>query len=60
MSPTTESWTIPELGPSLGKLVDPPATRGDRGSLDLVLDDIRMDLVTGIFELAGAARSFAA
>jgi hypothetical protein len=60
LSPTTESWTIPELGPSLGKLVDPPATRADRGSLDLVLDDIRMDLVTGIFELAGAARSFAA
>ena len=60
MSPTAESWTIPELGPSLGRLVDPPATRGDRGSLDLVLDDIRMDLVTGIFELAGAARSFAA
>jgi hypothetical protein len=26
----------------------------------LVLDDIRLDLVTGIFELAGAARSFAA
>jgi hypothetical protein len=34
--------------------------RGDRGVLDLVLDDIRLDLVTGIFELAGAARSFAA
>ena len=33
--------------------------RGDRGPLDLVLDDIRLDLVTGIFELAGAARSFA-
>src|SRR5688572_30854054 len=34
--------------------------RGDRGVLDLVLDDIRIELVTGIFELAGAARSFAA
>ncbi len=57
---STESWQIPELGPSLGRLVDPAATRGDRGALDLVLDDIRLELVTGIFELAGAARSFAA
>ena len=61
MTPTSaESWLIPELGPSLGRLVDPPLGRGDRGSLDLVLDDIRLDMVTGIFELAGAARSFAA
>jgi hypothetical protein len=51
---------VPELGPSLGRLVDPPLIRSDRGSLDLVLDDIRLDLVTGIFELAGAARSFGA
>jgi hypothetical protein len=57
---STESWQIPELGPSLGRLVDPPLPRGDRGALDLVLADIRLDLVTGIFELAGAARSFAA
>ena len=61
MPPTsTEVWLVPELGPSLGRLVDPPQVRGDRGSLDLVLDDIRLDLVTRIFELAGAARSFAA
>lgn len=61
MRPTsTEVWQVPELGPSLGRLVDPPQVRGDRGSLDLVLDDIRLNLVTGIFELAGAARSFAA
>jgi len=57
---STEVWQVPELGPSLGRLVDPPQVRGDRGSLDLVLDDIRLNLVTGIFELAGAARSFAA
>jgi hypothetical protein len=57
---STDAWLVPELGPSLGRLVDPPLTRGDRGSLDLVLDDIRLNLVTGIFELAGAARSFAA
>ena len=61
MPPTSaEAWLVPELGPSLGRLVDPPLIRGDRGSLDLVLDDIRLGLVTGIFELAGAARSFAA
>ncbi len=61
MPPTsTEAWLVPELGPSLGRLVDPPLIRADCGSLDLVLDDIRLDLVTGIFELAGAARSFAA
>lgn len=61
MPPTsTEVWLVPELGPSLGRLVDPPQVRGDRGSLDLVLDDIRLELVTRIFELAGAARSFAA
>lgn len=51
---------VPELGPSLGRLSDPPAGPTDRGSLDIVLDDIRLDLVTGIFDVAGAARSFAA
>jgi hypothetical protein len=51
---------VPELGPSLGRLSDPPAGPSDRGSLDIVLDDIRLDLVTGIFDRAGAARSFAA
>ena len=51
---------VPELGPSLGRLSDPPTSPTDRGSLDIVLDDIRLDLVTGIFDRAGAARSFAA
>lgn len=61
MPPTSaDTWLVPELGPSLGRLGDPPLIRADRGSLDVVLDDIRLDLVTGIFELAGAARSFAA
>jgi hypothetical protein len=61
LPPTSaDVWLVPELGPSLGRLVDPPLIHGDRGSLDLVLDDIRLDLVTGIFELAGAARSFGA
>jgi hypothetical protein len=51
-------WAVPELGPSLGRLVDPPASM--RGALCVPLDDIRLDLVTGVFELAGAGRSFAA
>lgn len=51
---------VPELGPSLGRLSDPPAGQTERGPLDIVLDDIRLDLVTGIFDRAGAARSFAA
>jgi hypothetical protein len=57
---SSESWTVPELGPSLGRLSDPPTGRLDRGSPDIVLDDIRLELVTGIFDRAGAARSFAA
>lgn len=61
MAPTSaDPWLIPELGPSLGRLLDPPLAHEDRGALDLRLDDIRLDMVTSIFELAGAARSFAA
>jgi hypothetical protein len=51
---------VPELGPSLGRLSDPPSGVTGRDSLDIVLDDIRLELVTGIFDVAGAARSFAA
>jgi hypothetical protein len=53
-----ERWEVPELGPSLGRLTDPlePAA----GPLGVRLDDIRLKLVTAVFELAGAARSFAA
>jgi hypothetical protein len=54
---TTTPDAIPELGPSLGRLVDPPA--GVAGALRVPLDDIRIDLVTGVFDLAGASRSFA-
>jgi hypothetical protein len=57
---TSESWTVPELGPSLGRLSDPPATPTGRDSSEIVLDDIRLELVTAIFDRAGAARSFAA
>jgi hypothetical protein len=55
----SESWTVPELGPSLGRLSDPPAT-ADRNTSDVLLDDIRLEMVTAIFDRAGAARSFAA
>jgi hypothetical protein len=51
---------VPELGPSLGTLGDPPGTVTDGTSAGIQLDDIRLDLVTGIFDRAGAARSFAA
>ena len=51
--------TVPELGPSLGRLVA-PAGDGGAGPLGARLDDIRLRLVTNVFELAGAARSFAA
>jgi hypothetical protein len=50
-------WIVPELGPSLGRLADPPAI--SRGALRVSLEDIRIGLVTGLFELAGASRSFA-
>jgi hypothetical protein len=60
MPHTADPWLIPELGPSLGRLADPPPGRAERGSLDLVFDDIRLSLVTGLFETAGAARAFAA
>lgn len=49
---------VPELGPSLGRLGEPP-TEAREGPLGARLDDIRLRLVTGVFELAGAGRSFA-
>jgi hypothetical protein len=50
---------VPELGPSLGRLTDPgPETATAHAGVRL--DDIRLRLVTGVFELAGAARGFAA
>jgi hypothetical protein len=48
---------IPELGPSLGRLTDPGPDPPDASRLRL--DDIRLRLVTGVFDLAGAARGFA-
>ena len=57
---SSESWTVPELGPALGRLGDPPAIPSDPGPLGLTLEDIRLDLVTRLFDVAGAARSFMA
>jgi hypothetical protein len=60
-SPTSSpSWVVPELGPSLGRLTDPPASPTPVGGPAIELDDIRLALVTGIFDVAGAARSFMA
>jgi hypothetical protein len=55
---TMTADVIPELGPSLGRLIDPPPA--PLGALHVPLDDVRIDLVTGVFDLAGAGRSFAA
>lgn len=57
-SGSEQVWVVPELGPSLGRLVDPPAEPA--GALRVSLVDIRIGLVTGVFDLAGAGRSFAA
>ncbi len=45
-----------ELGPSLGRLTDPPAP-GGRGPLRLTLDDLRIVFVTELFDMAGAGRA---
>ena len=57
MSPL-DAPVIPELGPLLGRLAAPPASRRDQAGIPL--DDIRLALATELFELAGAAREFAA
>ncbi|HWA15364.1 MAG TPA: hypothetical protein VG817_02970 [Gemmatimonadales bacterium] len=51
---TATSITIPELGPALGKLVV-PALPGTPGPV-VPLEDLRLKLVSQIFELAGDAR----
>jgi hypothetical protein len=54
-----ETWEVPELGPSLGRLGDTPPN-GESGPLGARLDDIRLRLVSDVFELAGAGRAFGA
>lgn len=53
---TTGGSIIPELGPLLGRLAAP----ADTGTSLVPLDDVRISLVTEVFQLAGAARAFAA
>jgi hypothetical protein len=50
---------VPELGSSLGRLCSRLEARPDPARW-VRLDDLRLDLATRIFELAGAARAFAA
>ena len=54
-----DRWEVPELGPFLGRLGDPPPG-SEAGPLGARLDDVRLRLVTGVFELAGVGRAFAA
>lgn len=51
---TTAPVTIPELGPSLGKLVVPSASPAAASALPL--EDIRLKLVSQLFEQSGDAR----
>jgi hypothetical protein len=51
---------IPELGASLGRLAAPPAAEPAGATRALVaVEDLRIELVTRLFELVGAARAFA-
>jgi hypothetical protein len=44
----------------LGHLPDPPAIPTEQGELAVDLEAVRLDLVTRLFDVAGAARAFAA
>jgi hypothetical protein len=60
LTPTdSQPWLVPELGPALGHLSD-PRLPGQPSAAPIELDDIRLELATGVFELSGAARAFAA
>ena len=51
---------IPELGPSLGRLVAPPPPPPGTPPSWIAVEDIRIALVTQLFDLAGDARRWAA
>jgi hypothetical protein len=51
---------IPELGPSFGRLVAPPPPPPGSAPPWIPLDDLRLTLVSQLFELAGDARRWAA
>jgi hypothetical protein len=59
-SQSTDTSLVPELGPALGRLCDPPEIGLPPGVLGIGFEDIRLQLVTALFDVAGAARSFAA
>jgi len=48
---------LPELGPLLGRMLSPPA---ERTPVEAALDQIRLDLLTELFDRARAARDFLA
>ncbi|MBK6420724.1 MAG: hypothetical protein IPF77_00640 [Gemmatimonadetes bacterium] len=60
MTPATDraALLVPELGPGLGRLVAPPPAPGAPQHW-IALDDIRLALVTQLFDLAGDARRWA-
>jgi hypothetical protein len=57
---STDSWVVPELGPALGRLSDPPAPPSHPSPLGITFEDLRLELVTRLFDVAGAARAFMA
>jgi hypothetical protein len=57
---SADVWVVPELGPALGRLSDPPAAPSHSSPLGITLEDLRLDLVTRLFDVAGAARAFMA
>jgi hypothetical protein len=50
---------IPELGPSMGRLVAPPPPPPGTAPQWIALEDLRLGLVNHLFELAGDARQWA-
>jgi hypothetical protein len=50
---------VPELGPSLGRLVAPPPLPAGAVTHWIALEDLRLALVNQLFELAGDARQWA-
>jgi hypothetical protein len=56
---SSSSFEVPQLGPALGRLVAPPLPPPGTPPHWIALDDIRLTLVTELFESAGEARQWA-